>query len=78
MKTGIESVSVAEIGIRAKIIQPKCLRCHLSSLQESERDGAPVGVNLETLELVKQNGDKIIRNTITIGNMSPSRNFSIE
>ncbi len=44
MKTGIESVYDAAIGIRAKIIQPKCLRCHLSPLQEGERDGAPVDV----------------------------------
>ncbi len=34
MNTGIKPVYDDENGIRARIIQSKCLHCHLSSLRE--------------------------------------------
>lgn len=75
---GIQPVYDGENGIRAKIIQPKCLHCHSSSLSGDERGFAPSGVNFDTYELTSQHLNKIIRNTVTTSNMPRDSSLTAE
>lgn len=63
-------------GILANIIRQKCLGCHLSTLLEGQRNGAPVGVDFDTFEGAKKEGDEIIERAVTLSNMPPSGSLS--
>ena len=60
-------------GILEKIIGPKCLGCHSSQLSgESERSFAPEGVNFDTFEGAKEQGDKIVTQAVELMRMPPN------
>jgi len=59
-------------GILANIIRQKCLGCHLSTLPDDQRDGAPVGVDFDTFAGAKQSGDEIVEHAVVVMNMPPS------
>ena len=62
-----------ENGILERIISPKCLGCHSSQLSgESERNFAPAGVNFDTFEGAKQQGDKIVTQAVELMRMPPN------
>ena len=75
---GITPIYDGDTGIRAKIIQSKCLGCHLSTLQEGQRNGAPIDANFDTFEGAKIKGDEIIERAVTLSNMPPSGSLSDE
>lgn len=49
-----------------------CAPCHASGLGEEERQGAPIGVDLETLELARSFGPRIVERAVTTMDMPPS------
>ena len=60
-------------GILEKIIGLKCLGCHSSQLSgESERSFAPEGVNFDTFEGAKEQGDKIVTQAVELMRMPPN------
>jgi hypothetical protein len=63
-------------GILANIFRQKCLGCHSASLPAGQRDGAPEGVNFDTFEGAKNEGDEIIERAVTLSNMPPSGSLS--
>lgn len=75
--TGVEDAIVPTYngvnGILETIIRPKCLGCHSSQLSgESERNFAPVGVNFDTFEGAKQQGNRIVSQAVELMRMPPN------
>ncbi len=62
-----------ENGILERIISTKCLGCHSSQLSgEAERNFAPEGVNFDTFEGAKQQGDRIVSQAVELMRMPPN------
>lgn len=57
----------------APLLSQRCLGCHSSELMDADRQGAPEGLNLDSLEAVMAAGTDRVADEITSGRMPPTQ-----
>lgn len=67
----IDPVYEGDNGIRAKVFDGNCLRCHSSTLTGSRRNGAPSDVNWDTYEAAKSKAARAIERAVYRRDMPP-------